>query len=302
MSDNILNVPFLDNVRQGKNNWWRYLITICLMLGFLFFLGPIFAALVISVPIILMGLLTQSFDVNSYYQMTNSSLFKLILSGISFFIDFIVFYICLRFIHHKKLLPLINTGVKVNWGKIVKGAGIWLVILLLFDIISYIIHPQGLSISFNPQKFILLIIVALLAVPIQASFEEVFFRGYLLQGTSLLFKKPVWALILTSIFFASMHFTYGSLFVLNMFIIGITLGIIALVDNGIEIAVGVHIINNIYLNVIHSSPDAGLGTFPSLMVNHSSPILSSIIISIAAIILLAILFRGRSQEITGIFK
>ncbi len=299
MSDNILNIPFLNNVQQGKNNWWRYLITIFIVILFLLILGPLIASLIISLPLIAMGLITQSFDMNSYYQMVNSAWFNLLLTGISFSIVFLVFYICLRFLHHKKLISLI-TLEKVRWKKIVKGAGVWLAIILLMDLIAYAINPQALKIYFNPSKFILLLVLALILVPIQASFEEVFFRGYLLQGTSLLFKKPLLPLLITSLVFASLHFTYGIGSILNMFVIGMTLGIIVLVDNGIEMAVGVHIINNIYGNVIHTAPDAGLGSLPSLMINSSS-FLSFLVMVLASVILLMILFRGRSEEIKKLF-
>jgi membrane protease YdiL (CAAX protease family) len=291
------NIPFLNNATQGKNNWWRYLITFFLTWGSYFLLG-----IVPLVVLLLIGIYTHSIDQNIINQILNSPLTNLLATGISVVIGFLVFYLCIKFIHHKKLISLITTGDKVNWRKIFKGAGVWLVILLALDLISYFISPQSVNISFNPQKLFLLAVLALLVFPIQASFEELFFRGYLLQGMGLFFKKPVWALLLTSIIFASMHILSGSIMVLSTLIIGITLGIIALADNGIELAIGVHIINNIYTGVLHSSPDAGLGSLPSLIVSPPNPLVSPMVLIIAAFFLLVILFRERREEVIGIFR
>ncbi|WP_337971867.1 CPBP family intramembrane metalloprotease [Methanobacterium petrolearium] len=96
-----------------------------------------------------------------------------------------------------------------------------------------IINPTSVEWSFNPAFFILLIL-SLIIYPIQASFEEIFFRGYLMQGIGLLTRKPAIPLLITSVIFAIGHFWNGNDvisgvgMVINMFIFGITLGIITL--------------------------------------------------------------------------
>jgi membrane protease YdiL (CAAX protease family) len=213
-----------------------------------------------------------------------------------------------RFIHEKNFISIINTGNKVRWKKIGIGALAWLGIIVILDFISYLIDPTSFKISFNPQGFWLLALLALIAFPIQASFEEVFFRGYLMQGFSLVLKRPWVVLLAASIFFSLLHWWNGGTVIMSLsivmgtFIIGLMLGILTMADNGIELAVGVHIINNLYVSVIHSSPEGGLGNLPSLMVSPSDPYLSPLILALAAVILIWVLFRNRREDVLRIFK
>jgi len=122
-------------------------------------------------------------------------------------------------------------------------------------LIELIIDPNLFEFSFNPSFFILLIL-SLVIYSIQASFEELFFRGYLMQGIGMITKKPVIPLLVTSALFAIGHFFNGSdVFsgvgiVVSMFIFGLTLGIITLAENSLETAMGIHIANNIFVTII----------------------------------------------------
>ncbi len=124
----------------------------------------------------------------------------------NYIILFLIFYILLRFIHQKKIISLINTDSKVDWGRIVKGAGIWFTIMAFGTLIFLIISPSSFEVTFNPTNFFFLLILSILIFSIQAPFEELFFRGYLMQGIGLLTKTPIIPLILTSVLFAVLHY------------------------------------------------------------------------------------------------
>jgi hypothetical protein len=64
----------------------------------------------------------------------------------------------------------------------------------------------------------------------------------------------------------------------------------------------VHIINNIYVSVIHSSPDGGLGNLPSLVVTPSDPYNAPLLLILAAAVLIYLLFRNRKEDVLRIFK
>jgi hypothetical protein len=299
------NILFLDNAKRGKNNWWRYLITIILSL----LIASVVAGALLGVFIVI-GILIfkQSFNVDLIYQLLEEPTFLIFLVGLSFSISFIFLYLCTRILHKKEFISLINTKNKVRWNRIAKGAGAWLIIIAVFDLVSYLIDPTGIKISFNFEKFWILAILALIAFPIQASFEEVFFRGYLMQGISLIFKKPVWVLLISALTFSLLHWWNAGTVIMSMsivmstFIIGLVLGIIVLADNGIEMAMGVHIINNIYVSVIHSSPESGLGNLPSIFISNADPYTSPIFLGLAAIILIYVLFINKIEDVLKIFK
>ena len=306
MPDIVSNIPFLNNVKQGNNSIWRYLITIILSLIVASLVAGAFLAIFIVIWVLLFK---QGLNVEVFLnQLLKDPLFLIVMVGLSFSISYLFLYLCVRFIHKKTFISIINTGNKVRWKKIGIGAVAWLGIIVILDIISYFIDPGSFKISLNPQGFWILALLALIAFPIQASFEEVFFRGYLMQGISLIFERPWVVLMVTSLCFALLHWWNGGTVVMSLsivmgtFIIGLMLGILTMADNGIELAIGVHIINNLYVSVIHSSPDGGLGNLPSLVVSPSDPYLSPVILALAAVILIGVLFRNRREDVLRIFK
>ncbi len=291
-------ITFLDNAIEGKNNWWRYLITIILTWGTpVVILTIVFFILSNFNPIKLVSLLSQPISL-------------IVLVGISDILSLIFLYIGVRYIHERKFISLINTDSKFSWRRILKGGGIWFGILTLGLIITLLLNPSNLNVTFNSHPFITLLIISLIVFPIQASFEELFFRGYLMQGIGLTSKYPIVPLITTSIIFALLHFPNGGNaltsvdIVIQALIIGLTLGIITLGENRLETAMGVHIANNIFVALIVNTPNGGLGNIPSIITDNSPPnILSDVpIIALYAIILLAIIFWGKKENIIKIFK
>ena len=59
--------------------------------------------------------------------------------------------------------------------------------------------------QFEASSFFILVIIALALIPFQASFEELFVRGYLMQGIGLGTRSKVIAMVVTSFLFASLH-------------------------------------------------------------------------------------------------
>jgi membrane protease YdiL (CAAX protease family) len=301
-------ITFLDNAAEGKNNWWRYLTTIILTWG---------------TPVVILSIvffILSRFNPSNLASILSEPLALIVLVGISDMLSLIFLYIGIRFIHERQFISLVNTDSKFSWRRIFKGGGIWFGLLTLGLIITLLLNPTNINGSFNSQNFLILLVISLIVFPVQASFEELFFRGYLMQGIGrikirrlhigLLAEKPVIPLITTSIIFALLHFPNGANtltsvdIVLQALIIGLTLGIITLGENRLETAMGVHIANNIFVALILNSPNGGLGNIPSLLTDNSAPnLLSDIpIITLYALILLAIIFWGKKERIIRIFK
>lgn len=291
---------FLDNVHYGKNNWWKYVIT-----SLVSWLGPLILIIIVLIPFFIFSHPSGNV-INAQKALNNlNPLILLLFFGIYYILSFLLFYFCIRFIHHKKLIIFINTFSKVKWMKIFKGAGLWFALMGFVLLIELIISPSSAKFSFNPSFFTLLIL-SVIIYSIQASFEEIFFRGYLMQGIGLVTRKPVIPLLITSALFAVGHFFNGSdVFsgigvVISMFIFGITLGIITLGENSLETAMGVHIANNIFLTIVINSTGV-FGNLPSLfsMGADSSLIIPSFIL---LPILLFIVFRKKWDKLEIISK
>jgi uncharacterized protein len=298
-------IMFLDNVNNGKNTKGSYLLTILITV-----IGGTFASVLFLVLFMILyfsSLRTtgMGFEIN----ILNNPLIILIFIGVSYGIFALLFYLCIRFIHKKNFINLINTGKNVKWFRILKGAGLWGGILAIFTLVSYIYDNSSLSFNLNFVPFIYLLVISLLVFPIQASFEEIFFRGYLMQGFGLLSKKPIVPLILTTLIFAIVHFYNGTTLemsitiVVSALVLGLMLGIIVLGEDGLETAMGVHIANNMFIALFLNSPDSGLGNLPSLFTSPSTNSYSGILLLIAmAVILIIILFWNKKENIYRIFK
>jgi uncharacterized protein len=225
----------------------------------------------------------------------------LIFVGLTYGIFALLFYLCIRLIHKKKFMSLINTGKNIKWKRIIKGAGLWTGIMAFFTIMSLIFQHGDVTYNFNLSSFLILIVLSILIFPLQASFEEIFFRGYLMQGFRLISKKPVVPLVLTALIFGSIHFYNGTslltslTIVISAVILGLMLGIIVLGENGLETAMGVHIANNMFVAIILNSSDSGMSNLPSLITAQTTDPYSGIplLILMAGILILIIFWNDR---------
>lgn len=302
------SISFLENASEGKNNWWRYLLTVIVSLvGGSLLAGIILGMLLAVISVFFAGEISNIYP---FIQSTISNpIFLVVLVGISYTISVFLFYICLRFVHHKKFLSVINTVSGLRWKLLFKGLVLWALILFILSLPSLIFNQGGYEITYNSESFLILLIICLLAFPIQASFEEILFRGYLMQGFSLVSKKPWVPLVLTSLIFGSVHVLNGTNLYMDLsivastFVIGMMLGIIALGDNGIETAMGVHIANNLYVALFLNSADSGLPGLPSMVTTQASEPFSGLpFLILAALLMITILFWGRKEDIIRIFR
>jgi membrane protease YdiL (CAAX protease family) len=127
--------------------------------------------------------------------------------------------------------------------------------------------PEEMEIRFDASKFIALLLVAIIFVPIQTATEELIFRGYLMQGLGLAFKNGIAPLIITSILFGLMHASnpeakaHGLLIMMPYYIFfGAFLGILTLLDEGAELAMGIHCANNLISSLLITSKNSVLQT------------------------------------------
>lgn len=264
---------------NGTNDWWQYMLTIIFtIVGML--LGSIPFAVLVSIAFRQKAPsspqnLEEAISKMDFRGMDIDPNLILVLILLQFVLGMGFLYIFVRSLHKKRFSFLITPKRAINWSKIFYAFGIWFVILLFTEVISYFVTPETYQWNFQPVRFFTLLVVSLLILPIQTSFEEIFLRGYLMQGLGLLSRNRWIPILITSIIFASLHLANPEIQAFGMykmiayyFLIGLVFAIITVMDDSLEIPLGFHAANNIFGATIISFEGSALQT-PALIHNTS---------------------------------
>lgn len=233
---------YLEFAARGKNEWWRYLLTLVLacLLG-----GVILAVLgVAAVVLILLHLLPPDLG-QQMQQPKNVVPFYLGIGG-SFGIWAFALAIMAALVQRKRPADLIG---RWSWRLAVLGFCLWMAVQGGLALIDVLIAPGGFTLGVG-HGAVLLALTAFAAILIQIFAEEFIFRGYLTQGLLLLFKRPWPAAVCSALPFASLHIPNGVPQAINAFIFGLVCALIAIRTGGIALTCGLHLANNYFGAVV----------------------------------------------------
>ena len=156
-----------------------------------------------------------------------------------------------KFIHQQSLRSLTTSRQKVDWKRVFTSFSIWGIFVSGSILISNSINPEQYIYNFKLIPFLIFLMLAVVLIPLQTSFEEYFFRGYLMQGLGLATKTRWFPFIFTSVAFGLMHIAnpevgkMGYIILIYYIGTGFFLGILTLMDEGLELALGFHAANNL---------------------------------------------------------
>lgn len=213
--------------------------------------------------------------------------------------------------HNRTFKSMLTSENKFRWQRVLIGIGIWFVILFVSTFIDYLMDKENYEFSFNLASFLPMLIISLVFFPFQIGFEELFFRGYLYQIMGFATRRPWLAWLITSLAFALMHAAnpeikeYGFWTMFPSYVLlGMFLGLITILDNGLELALGVHFINNLFLAVGVNYSGAVLKTDAIFSLKTLDPTGSWIGVLISAAIFIALLWRksGWGKKMVQLFK
>lgn len=158
-----------------------------------------------------------------------------------------------KLVHPQSITSLTTSRKKIDWGRIFTSFFIWGTLTTIFTLVSvYYIAPEEYVNNFNTTKFLILLPIAILLVPLQTSFEEYLFRGHMMQGLGIWAKNKWLPLLVTSVLFGLVHIANPEIgkigYILLVYYIGtgFFLGIMTLMDEGLELALGFHAANNLF--------------------------------------------------------
>jgi len=104
-----------------------------------------------------------------------------------------------KILHKLSFTALTTSRSKIDWKRIFVGFFTVIIFNLIVFGIGYYLAPEGLIWNFKLEPFLILLVICILFLPIQTSFEEYLFRGYLMQGIGVNLKENKWIPILLTI-------------------------------------------------------------------------------------------------------
>ena len=238
---------YIEQAYKGKTEWWRYLVG----LVFIFLAWQLFGGIPLAAALLLEGGL-EVFSLSQGEMLgildSNYAFFLLLLS---FAVGLGALFLVVKFLHRQSITQATTSRKKVDWGRVLFGFSIIALFTIVTTLIDYNSNTEDYLWNFDPVPFTILVIIAVIMVPLQTSFEEYLFRGYLMQGLGVLSRNRWVPLLITSVIFGGMHIFNPEVAKLGYIIMvyyigtGLLLGIMTLMDEGMELALGFHAGNNL---------------------------------------------------------
>ena len=275
---------YLDLARQGRNAWWRYALGVFTIAFFWLGLGY-------APYILLVGAGVETHPLLDFVAI-NFSIFMM-LAGLA---------LAMKLIHRRPLLSLITPEARVDLRRIGRGALVWTVIAAVIVVIEHLLFPDRYYVSFDPERFFVFLALVLVLTPIQAGTEELVFRAYAMQGLGLLTRRPALVAVASSLVFTVPHLLnpevheYGVLIMAaNYFAIGLLLATITLRDGRLELAIGLHAVNNVFLALIANYEGSALTTESIFTARELDPVYSLVTMIIGTFVFHWWIFRRAPQ-------
>tara|TARA_A200000113_G_scaffold178368_1_gene163921 strand:- start:190 stop:1092 length:903 start_codon:yes stop_codon:yes gene_type:complete len=210
-------------------------------------------------------------------------IFKTIPSNLRLFLLLLSFafvlpgiWLVVKKLHDLPIMSVLSSRKKIDLERVLYSFMLWGTVVSAFVFLEYSLNPENYVFNFKVKEFLILAVIAILFIPIQTSVEEIVFRGYLMQGFGHWLNSRFMALFLTSTVFGSLHLAnpeitaLGYEFIILYITVGFVLGIMTLMDDGLELALGFHAANNLIAALLLTA-DWTVFQTESILIDISEP-------------------------------
>ena len=246
----VQDATYVEAARWGKHRGWRYVLGLVVILFAWLVVGTVGSALVAFVLGGQEGF--AAFRRADLAALGSVGSFLVIMVGFPFFL--VGIFLAVSLVHRRPLQTLITAQEKINWRRVGQGFVAWFVLFCLIGGLGqYLFYPDTFSFTSDLTTFALFVPLALVLTVIQTTTEELFFRGYIVQGASLVWTNRVFLAIVPAVIFTLPHLgnpevsVGGWLTVFCTYFLGTGLvwTVVSLIDGTTELAIGAHFANNI---------------------------------------------------------
>ncbi|QGF24831.1 CPBP family intramembrane glutamic endopeptidase [Raineyella fluvialis] len=147
-------------------------------------------------------------------------------------------------IHRTRPGWLASVGPRIRWRYLGACAGVAILVLNAGQVALWMIN--GVAVHLVPQPgFWAFMAVVLATTWVQATGEEYFFRGYLMQALGSLTPTPWFGVLTSAVVFAVMHGSQNVPLFLNRLAFGLVAALLVWRTGGLEAGIAGHVVNNI---------------------------------------------------------
>ena len=242
---------YIQQAFKGNNEWYHWVLTIVLV----FFGWQILGAIPLLVVAYKYSENLSEFiaagEDNFMSLGIDKNLF-LFLMLFMFAVGLVFLFIGIKYIHKRTIASLVTSRKSIDWKRFWFGFLSWGTLVVVLSFVGILLAPEHYTYNFNAKPFFILVVISVLLIPLQTSLEELLFRGYFMQGIGVLAKNKWAPLIITSVCFGLLHGAnpevqkLGSITMVFYIGTGFFYGITTLMDEGTELALGLHAANNIF--------------------------------------------------------
>ena len=256
------------------HDWWRYAVGILIIIVAVI-IGQLPFTVLVFYKAFEQNLNLQALDEKAMMTMLEPNL-NLFLMLLSFAAGLVGVFFVIKTIHKQSITHLTTSRPKIDWSRFWFSFLFWGIVSTCLILLNYVLSPEDYIMNFKLIPFIILAVIAIIFVPLQTSFEEYLFRGYLMQGIGVATKSKWIPLVSTSIVFGMLHIANPEVeklgYVIMVYYIGtgLFLGIMTLMDEGLELALGFHAANNLFTALLVTADWTAFQTH-SILKDMSSP-------------------------------
>ncbi len=262
---------------NGFHDGWKWIIGAivifigCQLVGAMPFLIAIIFELISNDGLQSMSSLDESSMMNIFSK--NITFFLLMFS---FVIGTITWWLWIKYIHKLSWAAATTSRDKFDWSRAFFAFGIVGAVSVATTVLGYYADPEVYIWNFDLTNFVILFVIAIILVPIQTTWEELFFRSYAMQGLGILTGNRAVPFIITSVVFGMMHVFNPEIARMGYIVMiwyigtGFLLGTFTLMDEGTELAIGFHAANNLFIALLVTADWTAFQT-DSLLIDTSDP-------------------------------
>lgn len=254
-------MAWLFNTQMGNSKWWSWWLGIVLIFICYLVIG--------AIPLIIgSGLGIIVFDGSGTMMGGSTNPLQFVLLMFSPIMLFVGVWLAQRIIHRRTLTELLSAGT-FRWPLVWQAMAIWLGTGVVWTALEAFIYPERYAWSFNLGAWLTIAPLVILLIPIQAAGEELFFRGYIMQAFARVWAQPVFLILLSGVLFMVPHLANPEMskalggaipMALSYFLVGAGTAWLSIKDNGVERAIGMHVVNNLYAGTLVGYANSALST------------------------------------------